>query len=157
MKFFSSVLVCVVLVATYASAQSPGPDWPRCSKTSTSYHPGWEVLGLDFLPPDGRHQSIAVRFEIQNAADGARTTCDLSRDVTEAETALDSIILDNDDGICLTFWSADDDFEGAAVAETAKVSFDVSSGELTVEQTWSCDDAEGTNRYETRTSFPRRK
>ncbi|PKS12430.1 hypothetical protein jhhlp_000636 [Lomentospora prolificans] len=142
MAVVKSTLIWVAFVVL-ASAQSPGPDWPRCTITSTTHHPGWEILDLAFLPPDGRYTNASIRFRVQNAADGSRTECNLSRELFADDTApdADTIVLDNSDGTCTTYWSEREEETPRAITETAQVQFDIASGELTIEQGWVCGDS----------------
>ena len=142
-------LVFVSLLAA-VGAQSPGPDWPNCDKTSTTYHPGWEVLHLGYQPPEEGSWVATADIDVQNTADGSRILCGLSRNVTSAEAEA-AIVLDNSDGLCVTAWAGKYDTidakQWSSDQSWIEVALDVSTGELSIHQEWSCH-AVGTEPYE---------
>ena len=91
-----------------------------------------------------------ANIDVQNTADGSRILCDLSRNVTSAEAEA-GIVLDNSDGLCVTAWAGKydtiDATEWSPDQSGTKVTLDVSTGELRIQQQWSCH-AVGTEPYE---------
>ncbi|CAI4214179.1 unnamed protein product [Parascedosporium putredinis] len=139
-------------LALLASAQSPGPDWPRCAATSETHHAGWEIIDLIFTPPDPSYDdSASLYLLVRNIADGSRTDCQLKHDSVMGEggssdTTMD-IVLTNMQGTCLTYWAESSELTPKVKAEEAKVTFDVTSLELTIEQSWRCSDSKDDVTY----------
>ncbi|SPO07429.1 uncharacterized protein DNG_10123 [Cephalotrichum gorgonifer] len=145
MRFFSiSLALALSLVISTALAQSPGPNWPGCTRTSTTHHPGWEVLNLRYQPPESGSMVASADIDLQNAADGSRTICHLSSNVTDVDTQENLRLLSKRDGNCFTAWAEKYyyDVQGPGEQPQAQVEIDVWTGALSIEQTWSCDDAE---------------
>lgn len=140
----SRALLVFSCLLAIVGAQSPGPDWPNCNKTSTTYHPGWEILHLRYQPPEERSWVATANIDIQNTADGSRILCELTRNVTEAEAEA-AIILDNSDGLCVTAWAGKYDSikesQWSPDQSVTEVALDVSTGELSIKQQWTCHGA----------------
>jgi len=146
--WFSMHLTAILLgLFGLSASQSPGPDWPMCAVTSFSHNPGWEVLDLRFVPSGRGQMQSTLYVALKNEADGSQTTCSLSKATSNSMAVVaDDIIqiLDSSNGGCETRWANEsDEAISRKVDKPARVTFDISSSKLTVEQTWTCQTTNG--------------
>lgn len=139
MRLFQPGLLWASFVLT-ATAQTPGPSFPGCAKTSTTLHPGFEVLYFYVESTSVELDDPTVYFSLRNIADRSISTCILSKTVTD-----DDIYITENDGNCFTSWT--DDEKTAEEAPGVKIKLDWVLGVWSIEQTWQCDEADGIEAY----------